>query len=281
MLKLSMRLGIPEVIFLAHEMTASCPPPGQDVWIDESLSQAQNLIDKRGRFMNEGRDFADRPLSTQSQEIFHASILHQRPAEWRKIIWLLLLVTLGFLPFEATAQSPGTKLWEITLNGQAHASPALGPDGTIYVACTVGTSAGGYLEAISPEGGTNWMRTTGAAVDLSSPCIGSDGTIYVGTAKGQLLAKSPDGQEKWIFRTGESWPVSSPALGVDGMIYIRAYGMRYDRLYSVSPEGGTNWIVVLSLTSGENPSQMSSPTIGADGTIYVTSGRSMLFAFCA
>jgi outer membrane protein assembly factor BamB len=230
-------------------------------------------------FMDEGRDFVDRPLSTQSQERFPASILNQRLAESRKTIWLLLLVTLGFQPFEATAQSPGTKLWEITLLGQVHASPALGADGTIYVASTAGTSAGGYLKAISPAGHTNWMRFTGAAVDASSPCVGSDGTIYLGNAKGQLLAFSPDGQTNWIFKTGESWPVSSPALGVDGTIYIRAYGMRYDRLYSVSPEGGTNWIVVLSLTSGETPSQMSSPTIGADGTIYVTSGRSKLFAF--
>lgn len=229
--------------------------------------------------MNEGTGFVDRPLSGQSQEIFHASILNHRPADSRKIFWPLLLVTLGLLPFEATAQTPGTKLWEITLPGQVHASPALGADGTIYVACTVGTSAGGYLKAISPEGETNWVRTMGAAVDVSSPCIGSDGTIYLGTAKGQLLSFSPAGQTNWIFRTGESWPVSSPALGVDGTIYIRAYGMRYDRLYSVSPEGGTNWIITLSLTSGETPSQMSSPTIGADGTIYVTSGRSMLFAF--
>jgi len=229
--------------------------------------------------MKEGRAFGDRPLSTRSQEIFHTSILNQRRAESRRIIWLLLLVTLGLPPLEATAQSPGTKLWEITLPGQAHASPALGADGTIYVACTADTSAGGYLKAISPEGDIKWDRITGAAVDVSSPCIGSDGTIYLGNAKGQLMAFSPDGQTNWIFKTGESYPVSSPALGVDGTTYIRAYGRLFDRLYSVSLEGETNWVVVLSQTPGETPSQMSSPTIGPDGTIYVTSGRSMLFAF--
>jgi outer membrane protein assembly factor BamB len=228
--------------------------------------------------MNEGRGFAVRPLSAQSQAIFHASILNQRPAESRKIIWLFLLVTLVFLPFEATAQSPGTKLWEITLSGQVNASPVLGADGTIYVAAST-VSGPGYLYALSAEGTNLWMRVVGAPLFPSSPCVGSDGTVYLGTGTGQLLAKSPQGEEKWIFRTGESWPVSSPALGVDGTIYIRAYGRFFDRLYSVSPEGGTNWIVVLSQSLGEQHYQMSSPTIGADGTIYVTSGHSMLFAF--
>ncbi|MCW5551695.1 MAG: PQQ-like beta-propeller repeat protein [Verrucomicrobiae bacterium] len=217
-------------------------------------------------------------MSTRSQEAFHTSILNQRPAEWRKIIWLSVLVTLGFLAFEATAQSPGTKLWEITLTGQVRTSPALGGDGTIYVAAST-VSGPGYVYAISAEGTNLWTRVIGVPLIPSSPCVGSDGTIYLGTETGQLLAKNPQGDEKWIFRTGETWPVSSPALGVDGTIYIRAYGRFFDRLYSVSPEGGTNWSVVLSMSSGETLPQMSSPTIGADGTIYVTSGRSMLFAF--
>jgi outer membrane protein assembly factor BamB len=183
------------------------------------------------------------------------------------------------LPFVASGQAPGTKLWEVDVGGDVRSSPALGADGTIYVAATTTTSAGGYLWSISPDGQKLWMRFTGGNVDRSSPCIGPDGTIYLGTAKGQLMAFDPTGNTNWIFKTGESRPVSSPALGVDGTIYIRAYGQRFDRLFSVSAAGGTNWQLVLGLSpSSPSPYQMSSPVIGADGTIYVTSGSSNLYA---
>jgi outer membrane protein assembly factor BamB len=193
--------------------------------------------------------------------------------------WLFCLAVM--LPLAAAAQAPGTKLWELDLGGEIHSSPALGSDGTIYVAATANTSAGGYLAAISPEGERRWKIFTGGAVDLSSPCVGPDDTIYLGNAKGQLLSISPSGHTNWIFKTGELEPVSSPALGVDGSIYIRAYGMRppNDRLFSVSPEGGTNWQVILGQTpSSASPFQMSSPAVGPDGTIYVTSGNSKLYA---
>ncbi len=192
--------------------------------------------------------------------------------------WLFWLVVM--LSFAAVAQTPGTKLWELDLGGEVR-SHALGSDGTIYVAATANTSAGGYLAAISPEGERRWMIFTGGAVDLSSPCVGPDDTIYLGNAKGQLLSVSPSGPTNWIFKTGEAKPVSAPALGVDGSIYIRAYGMRSpnDRLFSVSPEGGTNWQVVLGQTPDPaSPFQMSAPAVGPDGTIYVTSGSSKLYA---
>lgn len=170
------------------------------------------------------------------------------PIPWSRSICLLGLVLI--LPFAATGQSPGAKLWKVDAGGDIISSPALGADGTIYVAATTSASTGGYLLAISRGGETLWTSYTGGNADRSSPCIGPDGTIYLGTANGEMLAFSPAGQTNWIFRTGESKPVSSPALGVDGTIYIRCYGQRYDRLYSVSAEGGTNWQIEL----GQSPS---------------------------
>lgn len=199
------------------------------------------------------------------------------PPPWQRSICLLGLFLI--LPFAATGQSPGAKLWKVDAGGEIISSPALGADGTIYVAATTSASTGGCLLAISREGETLWTNYTGGNAGRSSPCIGLDGTIYVGTANGEMLAFSPAGQTNWIFRAAESKPVSSPALGVDGTIYIRGYGQRYDRLYSVSAEGATNWQIELGRSPITIPLyQMSSPAIGADGTIYVTSGSSNLYS---
>ena len=63
------------------------------------------------------------------------------------------------------------------------ASPAIGADGTIYVA-----SDDSNLYAINPANGIKkWTFNVGTFVN-SSPAIGSDGTIYFGAADGKLYA---------------------------------------------------------------------------------------------
>ena len=86
-------------------------------------------------------------------------------------------------------------------------SPAVGADGTIYVAAD-------YLYAINPDGKLKWKNTAGS--DTSSPAVGADGTIYTGLA-GTLYAINPDGKIKWGFATG-NFIESSPAVGADGTI---------------------------------------------------------------
>jgi hypothetical protein len=71
---------------------------------------------------------------------------------------------------------PGTVLWEFETGFTVASSPAIGPDGTVYVG-----SDDNKLYAINGKSGVKlWEFETGGPVS-SSPAIGSDGTVYVGS----------------------------------------------------------------------------------------------------
>ena len=104
---------------------------------------------------------------------------------------------------EATKPEPtkakavaGVKLWEFKTGSFVISSPAIGPDGTVYIG-----SADKKLYAINGKSGVKlWEFETGDIIWSSSPAIGSDGTVYVGSMDSKLyaikteslgLAKSP------------------------------------------------------------------------------------------
>jgi outer membrane protein assembly factor BamB len=103
----------------------------------------------------------------------------------------------AFLPFflllgltglgTARAQTDGAKRWEFsTLStsaaGTILSSPAVGPDGTVYVGVEVGTSGsatpGGRVFALNPNGTQKWVFTSPDWVE-ATPAGGADGTRKV------------------------------------------------------------------------------------------------------
>ena len=164
--------------------------------------------------------------------------------------------------------TPGALVWSFTVGssffGSVWSSPALAPDGTVYIG-----SDDGYLYAINPDGTLLWSRETGGRV-YSSPAIGADGTVYVGSYDGKLYAINPtDGTILWEYQTG-GWIRSSPAVAADGVIYV---GSDDELLHAVDPvTGEANW------TFPAGGRVHSSPAIGADGTIYVGSYDGRLYA---
>lgn len=104
----------------------------------------------------------------------------------------MLILLLTGVP--ARAATPGTQKWAFSTGGYVgFSSPAIGPDGSIYL--------GSYdkkLYAVNQDGTAKWSFATGNFIE-SSPAV------------------APDGTQKWAFTTGA--PVeSSPALGTDGTI---------------------------------------------------------------
>ena len=78
-------------------------------------------------------------------------------------------------------------LWEFETGQGGYSSPAIGPDGTVYVG-----SRDGKLYAINTKsGGKLWEFETGGSV-FSSPAIGPDGTVYVGSWDDKLYAIKTD-----------------------------------------------------------------------------------------
>ncbi|MEO0258772.1 MAG: PQQ-binding-like beta-propeller repeat protein, partial [candidate division WOR-3 bacterium] len=176
-------------------------------------------------------------------------------------------------------------LWKVQTDNSISSSPAIGYDGTVYVA-----SRDNHLYAIYPNGKIKWKVMMGYESDFShwlhgpdwniysTPAIDPSGTIYVGNIKNDLYAITIDGKLKWSFKTGciISMPFrfftlwnSSPAIGSDGTIYI---GSGLGELFALSVDGTLKW------KFGAESGIDSSPAIGQDGTIYIGSTDDHLYA---
>ena len=108
----------------------------------------------------------------------------------------------------------------IDLDGsQAASSPAIGVDGTIYVAsydtCFPAgggsTTANACLYALNPDLSVRWTAPVGTRVWKSSPAIGADGTIYIGNSDDRLVAINSSGDQLWTFLAAH-WVHGSPTI---------------------------------------------------------------------
>ena len=152
------------------------------------------------------------------------------------------------------AEGP-TEKWTFTAPPTAavQSSPAIGPDGTIYVG-----SNDGHLYAIDPDTGTEKWRfpSSGSVGDIrSSPAVAADGTIYVGSGNqgigsdGRVFALNPaDREANQPFPSANEWEFSppgidndvdsSPAIDANGNIYI---GSDNGFLYAIDENGNELW----------------------------------------
>lgn len=154
-------------------------------------------------------------------------------------------------------------------------SPAIAPDGTIYV----GSSNG--IHAINPQLRLRWTVRTHTPVTFSSPAVGADGTVYIG-AGDRLYAVSPIGQLKWSVTACLPGGTinSAPAIGADGSVVFQqtlSGGAIAAALCAVDESGLSRWRFV---TQGQfdNSPRISSPAIGGDGLVYVGSPDGHIYA---
>ena len=159
----------------------------------------------------------------------------------------------------------GTLKWKFA-PGTTHCStsPAVGPDGTVFVGCQDDA-----LYALEPATGLKrWEFRTGDDVD-SSPAVAPDGTVYVGSDDRKLYAFSPTGALKFALATGGAVR-SSPALGADGTVYVGSFD---GAIYAVRPNGVVAW------TFRTADRILSSPLVDAAGVVLIGSEDDRLYAF--
>jgi outer membrane protein assembly factor BamB len=168
---------------------------------------------------------------------------------------------------------PG-RLWAISPDGSSRsfaagdwidATPAIGPDGTIYVGCW-----DGRLYALRDTGtalNKLWEYDTGAFI-YSSAAISPDGTIYVGSGDSNLHAINADGTLRWKYPVPD-WVDSSPAVAANGNVIVGSWD---GNVYAIDPFGNGKW----SFTTGG--AVLGSPAIATDGTIYAGSTDNKLYA---
>jgi outer membrane protein assembly factor BamB len=145
-----------------------------------------------------------------------------------------------------------TNEWLFELNSATDSSPAVGPDGTIYIGTFLHK-----LWAINRNGTGKWSFEAGSEI-WSSPAVAHDGTVFFGCRDRKLYAVGADGRGKWSFKTG-GWVDSSPALAGDGAVYFGSWDRNF---YAVGADGIKKWQFD---TRGP---VVSSPAIGEDGVIY-------------
>lgn len=168
--------------------------------------------------------------------------------------------------------------WAATTSDQIWGTPAVGPDGTIYIG-----SEDNSLYAFNPDGSKKWSYPAGEPFVDTAPAVGADGTVYAGPAGGSLYALTPAGALKWSFAIaedsssgGENSIACSPTVGADGTIYVKD---AENTLYAINPNGTQKW------TATVPGGGYAAPVIAADGTIYegcdAGGGAGTMYAFNA
>lgn len=176
----------------------------------------------------------------------------------------------------------GDTFWVYNTGGDITSSPAIGSDGTVYIA------ADSVLYAISADGGLVWPYGARDVI-ISSPVIGPDNNIYFGDEAGYLHRLDSNGNSvtNWPVQVSLSAIPSTPAISADGIIYALAEN---DTLYTVAGNGTPGWKTGLVIpgwlgAKGHRRSlRMSvdelwpSPVIDRYGIIYVASNVDGVFA---
>jgi len=119
-----------------------------------------------------------------------------------------------------SGRAPGQKLWAFEAAGPVRSSPAIGVDGTVYVAADNPARSVYALNAAT--GQMLWEFQTSCCNDVrASPAVGSDGTVYVGSDDSRLFAlDGATGNIRWEYQAGSDSVFSSPAVGSDGTVYV-------------------------------------------------------------
>ncbi len=160
--------------------------------------------------------------------------------------------------------------WAFPAGGFDYAtSPAVGPDGTVFVG---DNDYGGKLYALHQFNGTQKWAFTGCSGGFTgSPSVaGTGGVVYVGCYDKNLYAVNAfSGSLLWSFTTGSAIE-SAPVIGVDGTVY---FGSDDGFFYALDSRGAPLWRFNLG------GSVVSSAAMGADGTLYVGSSSGSLWTF--
>ena len=184
-------------------------------------------------------------------------------------------------------------LWQGSTGDTLTSSPAVGPDGTVYIG-----GDDGIFYAFNADGSSKWTYDTSSptsvgSFDTTAAAIGGDGTVYAaanvgdtatGAIQGTVYAFNPNGTVKWTYMIQEpsdptlsSALASPPALAsvvtADDTLYLKAQD---NNIYSLNTATGTlKWTYPVPGVS------YAAPSVAPDGTVYLGSDNSTLYALAS
>jgi len=217
------------------------------------------------------------------------------------------IYTLGRGSSNLVALDPtGDIRWEVNLGDRSNLSPAVGPDGTIYIA-----ASNGIARAINPDGTEKWsleIPDAGFVVGGATTTIdGSTVLLGLGFASGGggrvVAIAAADGTIQWETGIPGDLLAYTPSVASDGSIYVSSAAavaaleadgtLRWIRddlggfgYVSIDPNNGRVYarlnasratLVAVDGASGDlvweaplNNTAVQSPTIAADGRLLVS-----------
>lgn len=156
-------------------------------------------------------------------------------------------IYVGVDPYGAVGQVPyaidtalfafrpdGSLKWTFDMDDGAESSPAIGPDGTVYIG-----SYDGRLYAVADRGDEPellWSFKTGGWID-GSPAVDADGVIYFGSRDSTLYALDTGGNLLWSLAT-EGGIESSPAIDGRGVLYFGSFDGVLHAVGKPGPDAG-------------------------------------------
>lgn len=103
--------------------------------------------------------------------------------------WLCSLAFIGTLQNPpGAAQTPGTLLWDVSIEGKCFACPTVGPDSSIYIASHTN---GGILYKINGNDGTVLDTEFIPGIVEHSPALDDQGRLYLVTLRGPKAPSNP------------------------------------------------------------------------------------------
>lgn len=200
-----------------------------------------------------------------------------------KVLGLLLLLSI-------VSYGQIVETWSYTLPDKvAYSGPAIADDGTIYIACDLGTRETLTYEtspenffAINPNNTLKWKGhvnegSTQGKVDqiISSPSINADGTVYISGHYGRRVHRfnQVSGDTLRTFYMDSRVRYSAPAFSSNGDVYVATRNNNDRGFRNFSTDLTTqNWIF-------EPGTDFNSvPAIASDGTVYAISTNGNIYA---
>jgi outer membrane protein assembly factor BamB len=206
----------------------------------------------------------------------------------KKNYTVFLTVLVVFLSIKSYGQL--TESWSYILPDKVgYSGPAIADDGTIYIACDLGTretltyeTSPENIFAINSNNTLKWQGhvnegSTQGKVDqiISSPSINADGSVYISGHYGRRVHRfnAVSGDTLRTFYMNSRVRYSAPAFSSNGDVYIATRNNGDKGLRNFSTDLTTqNWIF-------ETGTDFNSvPAIGSDGTIYAISTNGNIYA---
>lgn len=179
----------------------------------------------------------------------------------------------GLRALDVSRARPRTR-WRTSLgDGISYASPAIGPDGTVYGAVDE------ELVAVSARGAVRWRFAAERVIEVS-PAVAPDGTVVLGTNDAFQYGVSPDGTERWRIRRN-AWTYSSPAVTAAGVAYFGDHRGALDVVDAHTGEELARHVGQARTKARGDVGVWTAPVIDREGSVYFGTRTGAVHGFSA